>query len=176
MAVAFIAILVMAPASKEDPYEGTRLNATQYAPFKIASNKEDLNRVIKHYLEKEGLTSAIDYDIVLNDEVDLYGTIQVFSQNIHMKISFEPQALENGDLVLVQKGMSVGQLNLPAAYVMKFVRDQYELPEWVEIRPNEEKIYVALTDMELKSDVKVKVNHFDLTSDNIQFELLVPVQ
>ncbi|PLR82759.1 YpmS family protein [Bacillus sp. V33-4] len=143
--------------------------------FNIKTNKHDLNRVINHYLESEGLTGPANYQVILQDEVVLYGTLPVFTDEINMKLTFEPEALENGDLLLRQESISVGQLPLPVSYVLKFINDRYELPEWVEISPIEELVYVSLQNMKLKSNIKVKVNEFDLKNDNIQFTLSVPV-
>lgn len=142
--------------------------------FKIQSNKNDLNKIINHYIESEGLKSPIDYKVLLDHEVELYGTIKVFTQDIEMKLTFEPEALENGDLLLKQKSISIGQLQLPVSYVLKFIRDKYDFPKWVNIQPNDEIIYVALQQMKLKSDIKVKVDKFDLPNDQILFTLMVP--
>lgn len=173
--IIFIAALIYWP-TEQSAYEPKDLNTNGYAPFSIGTNKQNLNEVINHYLDREGLTGAIDYQIFLDDEVELLGSLPVFSQEIQLKISFEPTALDNGDIMLEKKEMSVGQLQLPAPYVMKYVRDHYAIPEWVEIVPEEERIYVALTDMELQSDVKIQMKEFDLKNDNIQFSLLVPVK
>ncbi|MEK3853525.1 YpmS family protein [Cytobacillus sp. FSL H8-0458] len=172
---AVLFIIISMPADDED-YTAVTENSDNYVPFKIKANKEDLNRVINHYLEKEGLTGAIDYKVLLNDEVDLYGTIPFFSQDLQMKLSFEPEALKNGDVVLQQKSISVGQLKLPVSHVLKLVKDRYNLPEGVTIQPQKERIYVSLQEMKLKSDVKVKVDEFNLKQDDIRFTLLVPVK
>ncbi|WP_026583591.1 YpmS family protein [Bacillus sp. J33] len=172
----FLLILISLPAKDQD-YIAENMNEDNYVPFSIQANKEDLNRVINHYLEKEGLTDgAIDYKVLLNDEVDLYGSIPFFSQDLQMKLSFEPEALENGDVVLQQKSISVGQMNLPVSHVLKLVRDRYKLPEGVIIQPKEERIYVSMQKMKLKSDVKVKVDEFNLRQNDIRFTLLVPVK
>lgn len=172
----FLLILISLPAKDQD-YIAENMNEDNYVPFSIQTNKEDLNRVINHYLEKEGLTGgAIDYKVLLNDEVDLYGSIPFFSQDLQMKLSFEPEALENGDVVLQQKSISVGQMNLPVSHVLKLVRDRYKLPEGVIIQPKEERIYVSMQKMKLKSDVKVKVDEFNLRQNDIRFTLLVPVK
>ena len=70
--------------------------------FTIQTNKQDLNRLINHYL-KEEYSGSLDYEVLLTDEVELYGNIPVFSENVEMKLTFEPVALENGDLELQQK-------------------------------------------------------------------------
>lgn len=168
-------IIVKMPAKGGNPLLSEPSNQEEVV-FKIESNKEDLNRVINHYMEKEGLRGPVDYQVFLNDEVELYGTIQVFSQDLKMKLTFEPSALENGDLVLKQKNISIGRMELPVPYVLKFIRDRYKLPEWVSIHPNDEMVYVAMNKMKLKSNVKVRVDTFDLKHDDISFSLVVPVK
>lgn len=173
----FIIILTMIFTPGKDsalPHGGNQNE--QDVKFRINTNKSDLNRIINHYLEKEGLTGPVDYQVLLKDEVELYGSIPVFSQNLHMKLTFEPKALKNGDLVLKQKSISIGRMQIPVSYAMKFIRDQYKFPNWIIIQPNEEMIYVALQKMEIKSDIKIRANQFDLKRDEIAFTLLVPAE
>jgi uncharacterized protein YpmS len=142
--------------------------------FNVSTNKRDLNRVINHYLEEEAKNSQINYQVLLTDEVELYGTLPLFSQELELRLTFEPQALKNGDLILKQRSISVGKLNLPVSTVLKFVRDSYDLPDAVNIQPKEERVYVSMQRLKLKSDIKVRVNEFDLKKDNVKFTLLVP--
>jgi uncharacterized protein YpmS len=167
-------ILISMPA-EESKIGPDRSNASMDdVAFHVSTNKRDLNRVINHYLEEEMKNSQFEYQVLLTDEVELYGTIPIFSQELELKLTFEPQALENGDLILKQRSISVGRLNLPVSTVLKFVRDSYHLPEAVEIQPKEERVYVSMQRLKLKSDIKVRVNEFDLKKDNIKFTLLVP--
>src|SRR6185437_1739018 len=66
--------------------------------FTIRTEKEDLTKLINHYIEKEGLNGPIDYTVLLTDDVELYGEVKVFSQSMQLKMTFEPRALQNGDL------------------------------------------------------------------------------
>ncbi|MGE7780012.1 YpmS family protein [Peribacillus sp. NPDC097264] len=142
--------------------------------FQIHTNREDLTRLINQYLDKEGLTGLIHYEVYLRDEVELYGKMPFFNREVEMKLTFEPIAQKNGDLVLKQKSIAIGQMNLPVSYVMNLINERYKMPDWVTINPNEENIYVSLQDMKLKSDVRVKANEFDLKKDDISFLLTVP--
>jgi len=172
--IIFFYILITSPV-EESNIEPVKNNAVaDDVAFKVATNKRDLNRVINHYIEEEGKNSEIDYQVLLTDEVELYGTLPLFSEELELRLTFEPQALENGDLVLNQKSISVGRLRLPVSTVLKFVRDSYDLPEAVNIQPNEERVYVSMQRLKLKSDIKVRVNEFDLKKDNIKFTLYVP--
>lgn len=172
--IIFFYILITSPV-EESNIEPVKNNAVANdVAFKVATNKRDLNRVINHYIEEEGKNSEIDYQVLLTDEVELYGTLPLFSEELELRLTFEPQALENGDLVLNQNSISVGRLRLPVSTVLKFVRDSYDLPEAVNIQPDEERVYVSMQRLKLKSDIKVKVNEFDLKKDNIKFTLYVP--
>ena len=142
--------------------------------LQIKTNKQDLNRVINHYLETE-LSSTYDYQVLLTDQVELYGAIPIFNEELNVKLTFEPKPLENGDLELQQKNMSIGNLSLPPSLVLKFIQNSYSLPEWIMIQPSKEKIYVSLNTFKLKSNFKVLVDEFNLKDDDIRFSLQLPM-
>ena len=142
--------------------------------LQIKTNKQDLNRVINHYLETE-LSSTYDYKVLLTDQVELYGAIPIFNEELNVKLTFEPKSLENGDLELQQKNMSIGNLSLPPSLVLKFIQNSYSLPEWIMIQPSKEKIYVSLNNFKLKSNFKVLVDEFNLKDDDIRFSLQLPM-
>lgn len=173
-AILLIWILIASPVEDKKLEPGTDGSGADDVAFNVSTNKRDLNRVINHYLEEEAKNSQINYEVLLTDEVELYGTLPLFSQELELRLTFEPQALKNGDLVLNQRSISVGKLNLPVSTVLKFVRDSYDMPDAVNIQPKEERVYVSMQRLKLKSDIKVRVNEFDLKKDNIKFTLLVP--
>jgi uncharacterized protein YpmS len=93
-----------------------------------------------------------------------------------MKLTFEPKALGNGDLVLQQKSMTIGRLHLPISYVLNFIGKNYKIPKGVDIRPKEQLIYIHMQQLKQKSDIKIKADQFDLKKDDIAFTILVPVK
>ncbi|MGX6442448.1 YpmS family protein [Neobacillus sp. K501] len=172
--VIILLFLILSPAENEKM--NWKESNNNDVSFQVQSNKSDLNLLINQYLQKEAADSPIGYQVHLRDEVELYGTLPFFSQEIDMKLTFEPEALNNGDLVLKQKSISIGSLSLPVSYVLKFISENYKLPKGVIIQPNEKQIYVHLGQLKLKSDVKIKANKFDLKNDDISFTLLVPIE
>lgn len=150
----------------------TNKNASE---FLIQTDKKDLNKLINHYIEKEGLNGPVHYQVLLTDEVELFGEMKVFSQTMQLKMTFEPTALENGDLLLKQRGVSLGNVKLPVSYILKLIRDAYKFPEWVIIQPNDKEIYVALHKMKLNGGINVKAESFNLVDDDIAMKMLVPV-
>ncbi|HYK75107.1 MAG TPA: YpmS family protein [Pseudoneobacillus sp.] len=171
----FFVITIFLPA-QNNKYDKQNSELNGYVPFLIHTKKDNLNQVINHYIKKEASGGPVEYQVVLGKEVELYGVIPIFSEEIQMKMTFEPKALENGDLILQQKSMSIGQMKLPVTYVLKFIADRYHLPKGVLIQPNEKLVYISMQKLKLKSDFKVKVNEFDLKKDNISFQFYVPTK
>src|SRR3954465_4930581 len=91
--------LVMSPS---DGPQNSKLKVPmgEQVSFHVKSNKNDLNKLINHYLKGEGAYSPIGYRVILGEEVELYGILPFFSEELNMKLTFAPRALENGDLVL----------------------------------------------------------------------------
>lgn len=173
----FVVILIWLVLNPAPSPEKNRLNPSkgQTVSFHVKSNKNDLNMLINHYLKEETADSPIAYRVILGNEVELYGTLPLFSQKVNLKLTFEPEALNNGDLVLKQKSISIGSLHLPVSYVMKFISESYKIPKGVDIRPDDKQIYVHMQQLNLKSDIRIKVNKFNLKKDDIAFTILVPV-
>ncbi|MDQ0217964.1 DUF2140 family protein [Peribacillus cavernae] len=173
---AIFTVVFLAALPVEDEKIRRSVSREEDIQFEINTNKNDLNKLINQYLAKEGMTGPIHYEVYLTNDVELFGTLPIFGKEMELKMTFEPKALENGDLVLRQKSISLGQMNLPVSYVLNFVNERYKTPDWVSIQPNDESIYVSLQNMKLKSDVRVKTERFDLKNDNITFLLTVPSQ
>src|SRR2546423_4410380 len=95
IAFAFLVILVFVILIKS-PIEDAKVPDTQTVQngvqFNVKTNKQDLNLLINHYI-KEEYSGSLDYEVLLTDEVELNGKIPVFSENVEMKLTFEPIAL-----------------------------------------------------------------------------------
>lgn len=167
--------LILVPADKNGKIQQT-VPDNKNVSFQVKSNKADLNVLINQYIKKEAADSPIEYSVQLEDEVELYGTLPFFSQEVDLKLTFVPEALDNGDLVLKQRSISVGSLHLPVSYVLKFIKENYKLPNGVDIQPNDKMIHVHMQQLKFNSDLKIKANKFDLVKDDIAFTILVPVE
>jgi uncharacterized protein YpmS len=143
--------------------------------FVITTNKDDLNQTVNHYLQKTLQGNPLNYSVSLDDDVRLAGTIQAFGRNIQMEISFNPVVLANGDLLLETNSMHIGALPVPVKRALDFMKNHYTIPSWVSIQPKEERIYISLAKIDLKSDFRVRANEFNLTDNRIEFLVFAPV-
>lgn len=173
--VIFVFSLMIIPANDHGIPKVIEPNG-KYVPFRIKTNKEDLNRLINYYLKKEAKDSPIDYQVRLDKEVWLYGSFPFLGSSVKLILAFEPEPLKNGDLILKQKSFAIGDLHLPIPYILKFISEHYKLPSGVVIQPNEQLVYIDMQKLKMKSNMKVKVNTFNLQTDDITFTLLVPVK
>ncbi|THE10370.1 DUF2140 family protein [Bacillus timonensis] len=165
--------LLFTPNKEVNPKENVVSN--DYVNLSVETNKEDLTRVINNFLKKEAKDNPLNYKVLLTERVMLLGTITVFGKEIDMVMTFKPEVLENGDLLLQQEAFTVGQVNLPVTFVLRYINDHYNLPEWVQIDAKKQDIYVYLSEMKMKSDTKVKVDTFNLSKDELRFNLQVPM-
>jgi|SRR5690606_18922409 len=147
-----------------------------YVNLSVETNKADLTRVINNFLKKEAKSTPLQYKVLLTERVMLVGAITVFGKEIDMVMTFKPEVQENGDLRLQQEAFTVGQVSLPVTFVLRYINDYYNLPEWVQIDAKKQDIYVYLSEMEMKSDMKVAVDTFDLSKDELRFNLKVPTE
>ncbi|KIL48859.1 hypothetical protein KP77_20700 [Jeotgalibacillus alimentarius] len=161
------------------PVEGEQAIATPSAPpesgaeFEVITNREDLTIMANRFIEEE-LGGSIDYSVLFDDRVKLNGEIPIFSTTIDFQMSFEANALENGNLLLTQESLSLGAIDLPVSSVLKFINDSYEFPDWVVMEPQNQQIVVQVTEIDVPEGLNVKTNEFNLEEDEISFSIYVP--
>lgn len=170
-AVGSILFMLLTPSDTEKP---AVTEAKGEIAFHVTSTKAELNKLVSYYLEKEAGSTPFDYNVYIGNEVELYGSIPVFATDIDYHMTFEPEAQEDGNIVLRQNGLRVGLLDVPASYVLKTAEKAGAFPHWVRVVPNEELIYVSLADLELNNGMRVKAEAFNLEKDNIKFAVLLP--
>ena len=173
LVVGLLLIIVFQPSPTQDRQKSDKA-IVDGVELDIQTNKKDLTQLINYYLRKESRNQRVNYEVFLADEVQLIGELPVFEKTINMVLAFEPEVQKNGDVTLRQKSISLGELQLPVFIVLKYIKDNYKMPEWVIINPEEQTVYVALQKMKLKSDFRVKVKTFNLQQDEIIFQLVVP--
>lgn len=171
--IAWILSLVLLPSSYT-LVNVDREKQDSQAEFTVVSTKENLEQLANEYLSEISTQTVFDYSISLDRNVTLAGNIRAFEQTIPIKVELNPVVQENGDLVLEQERISLGQLPLPNKKVMEFVAENYQFPEWVTVNPNDENIYVAVTQMETESNIDIEVDRFNLNSNQLAFKISFP--
>ncbi|MEH6942612.1 YpmS family protein [Bacillus sp. JJ722] len=171
--VLIVLLLVGIPQEVKLPDEGKM--SQEDSSILIQSKKESINQLIQNYIKSQPENGEIlQYQVVLNDYIEFYSKIPVFDMKLQLAMTFTPVPLQNGDLLLKQRSMELGQMQLPVSYVLNFIKKENNLPEWITIDSKKKQIYVALTDLQFENDLMLKVNKFNLKEDDISFRLVVP--
>lgn len=142
--------------------------------FVVRTTKKNLNELVNAYIEKLTEGTRHSYRISLEDDVHLLGELPVFSTTVPLSVHLVPFVQENGDVILKQKSISVGLLQLPNKKIMEYMEKFLPMPKWVTIDAKEEEIYVAVTDMDIKSNFKVAVESLDIEANNLAFRINIP--
>lgn len=142
--------------------------------FVVRTTKKNLNELVNAYLEKLQHGTKHQYRISLDEDVHLLGELPVFSTTVPLSIHLEPDVQENGDVILKQKSISLGLLELPNKKIMEYIEKYLPMPEWVTVIPKDEEIYVSISEMDIKSNFKVGVENFDLEANDLAFKINIP--
>ncbi|MCM3003415.1 YpmS family protein [Priestia koreensis] len=173
--VLVVIVLIFQPADNQPFPSGNQPQKNQ-VELTILAKKKDLNALIDKYLQKEFHNEELNYNVRLTDQVEVNGTIQAFDNKLDVQMAFEPHVQKNGGIILEQKSLSVGKLQLPVRTVLKYVNNNFNLPDYVKINPADESVYVGLQEMKTTNDFRVKVEKFNLEKDEFRFKLIDSVK
>ncbi|WP_156290149.1 YpmS family protein [Oceanobacillus salinisoli] len=173
---AILAALIFWPVSENKISPVPEPNTQDSSEFVVRTTKQNLNELINAYIDQLLVDSKHRYYIFLEDDVHLMGELPVFSTTVPLSVHLEPLVQDNGDIILKQRSISIGLLELPNQKIMEYMDKYLNMPEWVTINPLEEEIYVAVTEMEMKSNFTVSVEHIDLEANNLAFRIKIPYQ
>lgn len=168
--------LIFWPVPEKDLPKQTETAEQRSSEFVIRTTKENLNELMNAYLSEWLKNTDHQYRVSLEDDVHLIGELPVFSSTVPLSVHLEPIVQENGDVVLKQKSISLGLLELPNKKIMEYIDKYLPMPDWVIVNPSEEEVYVAVTEMDIRSNFEVAIEHIDLEVNNLALKIKVPYE
>lgn len=168
--------LIFWPVEDVEPTNETVDLEKDSSEFIVRTTKQNLNNLINAYIEHLTADTSHKYRIELEDDVHLIGELPVFSTTVPLSMHFEPFVAENGDIILKQRSISLGLLELPNQRIMEYLARYLPMPDWVTVNPSEEEIYIAVTQMDIRSNFQLAVETIDLEANNIAFRISVPYE
>ncbi|WP_047980575.1 YpmS family protein [Ornithinibacillus contaminans] len=174
--VLLLCLLIFWPVKQPEISGGNQVPTQESSEFIIRTTKSNLNELINSYMNEILKDSKHKFHVSLEDDVHLIGELPVFSTTVPVSIHLEPFVQENGDVVLEQKSITLGLLSLPNQKIMEYMEKYLSMPDWITINPADEEIYVAVTDMDIKSNFQVSVERIDLAANNLAFKIEIPYE
>lgn len=138
------------------------------------TNKKKLNTVMAYFLNDLQKDSTVKYEFYLENQAMLKGEFKILGAKVEFYLYFDPYVMDNGNVQLKARDLSIGTLNLPVSQVMATVKRSYTFPKWVAIDPKDQTIVLKLNKFKLNNGMFIKSNHIDLVGDDIQFGLYLP--
>ncbi|MDI7741852.1 YpmS family protein [Lysinibacillus fusiformis] len=140
----------------------------------VEATADDIEKIALKYLQKELANSPLPLDFVINESIKLNSELTAFGVTVPFSMEFDPIVTEEGNIQLKQNSVNVGRINLEPITVLKLMNDAVSFPEWIVVRPNEEEIYVDLSDIEVMNGARVRAKEIDLENNRILLEVIVP--
>lgn len=174
--IIIIGSLLFWPTSTNLEDRNNNIKEKSGSEFLVRTTKTHLNELINAYIDQKLNGKDYHYQVALGEDVMVQGEVPMFSTTVPLTIHFDPYVLEDGNIVLKQKSISIGRLSLPNKQVMRYVYRLLSLPDWVQIYPEFEEIYIAITKMDFKSNFQLYVEQFDLPGNDLAFTIKVPYE
>lgn len=140
----------------------------------MQANKQQVNDLIDFFLTDLQKTTDIKYTFYLENEALLNGTFNILGYPIQFYLYFDPYVMDDGNIQLKAKSLSIGTLGLPIKEILKFVQRDYKLPEWVEVKPSESLILLRLDQFRTQNGLFVRAEKINLVDDDIRLNIYLP--
>ncbi len=143
--------------------------------FQVSLKKAQINQIIDYYLNEYQKKSGIKYKFYLEDQALLQGNFKILGHKMKFYLYFDPYVMENGDVQLKAKSLSIGTLELPISQIMSYVQNSYQLPKWVEVNTKSKTILLNLNKFKLENGMRVTAEKINLIDDDIRLNVYLPI-
>lgn len=157
------------PVAEQELAKSQIPSETKEEAFYIYATKESITETVNSYLE----TREDSVTISLDDSINLFIELPLFGMDVSLHAQFDPFVEPNGNLLLKQRAISFGMLQIPNEYALQYIANTIDLPDWVFVRPDEELIYIDLNHAQFGTNFQVSFEQFDLTQKDIILQLHV---
>lgn len=170
--LAYAIILIGTPSETAlPPIEEKNTPSGNY--LTVNATKEDFEGIANTYMRKAMKNEPLPVKLEIGDDIILSSKLTVFSYTLPVIMHFDPIVREDGNLILKQSSVEVGQLNIPPSTVLKLLKDSVKLPPWMVVRPKEEELFIDLGGLPIADDLHVKAKEFNLDKDEIILEIMI---
>ncbi|ANU17285.1 hypothetical protein BBI11_09745 [Planococcus maritimus] len=174
LAIIGLLLFITTPSDDFKAYQAESSPPSEGNTVVVNTTKADFEGIANTYIADAMEGQPIPLRLSVTDNVSLSTELTVFGVTLPILLTFDPVVLPDGNLLLEQRSVEVGQLDIPPESALKLLRDSVDLPEFMEVMPKDEEVLLSLTDIPINGGVSVRATSFDLEEDDIR--LLVTIQ
>lgn len=171
---AIVWVFVQLQPYSEGSVNSTPLDTSDEIVLEVRTGKEELTQLVNQYIENNMDENEMQYTLVLEDEAQLQGEIEVFGFPVPFSLLFDPYVLENGNLQLRATDLQLGTLSLPISFAMNQIGSRLPLPDWIAMDSETQLIVVNLNEFELQEGVHFSMERINLPEDDIRIHIHLP--
>ena len=173
LAVLAFFIFITTPAKGHSLASAHSVEALDGNSVVLNVTKADFEGIANSYIQQEMANSPIPLALSVNGDVSLSTEFEVFSVTLPILLRFDPYVQEDGNLLLVQKSVEIGMLDIPPESALKLLRDSVDLPNFMEVMPEKEEVLLKLTEIPLDGGISVQATSFNLKEDDIRLRVTI---
>lgn len=173
--VVFITLKISIPSTaQQQEAKVEQVNAKKYSKVNVTMNEQNFSAAINYLLRNVEKGSGIKYRFILNKSAVLMGTTSVLGKKITFSVYAKPKLNDDGNIVLKIKSVGVGSLNAPPAFILSYIKKNYDLKGIVAINSAKKIITLRLDKLIAEDGLRIKANKMDLENNQIDFSVLIP--
>lgn len=169
-----IAVVLYLDSPKESEPLPNYERTARGSVLSIKATKKDLESLANTYIQRAMKGEPLPVTMIIKDDVILFSKLTVFGFTLPVIMNFDPVVLNDGNLLLKQSSLEIGDFNFPPSTVLEILRDTIDLPEWMVVRAKEEEIFINLSELPVSGDILIKAKSFNLKEDDIELEVTIP--
>lgn len=148
----------------------------KYTTINVQMNRKQLNGTINYYLKKQQQNN-IKYRFFVSKSVAIMmGTTQILGQSVSFSLYTTPKVTEDGNIVLLAKGVGIGSLNAPPSFILNYVKKNYKLNKGITIDTKNDRIGLNLNKFATAKGISIKAKKLDLKNNSFRFNLSIPLK
>ncbi|MGY4690489.1 YpmS family protein [Salibacterium sp. K-3] len=151
---------ISSPVGDDDPAENRSEDFQEY--FTMQATRNQLNQLLQEEIDSEQAEVR-----VAGETVRVSAGIDFLGRSIEAVMEFEAEAVENGDMLLTLRDVSVGSLSLPGPQAMSLLASQAELPEAAEIHAKQQQIRIRMNEVTVGNGYSLRLEQFQPEEDQI---------
>lgn len=167
----FLLFQVLQPVEVNESSRSSNENSQEMIELSTSLNKMDTQRLMNSYLSTVLGEEFESYSIVLSNQLEIHGDVEVFSAAVPFALLFDPYVMENGNIQLRSEGVEVAGFSLPVNLVMRLVGNQIDFPAFIAFDSEAQRIMIDLNELSKSFNFDIEMTQIDLIDDRIELKL-----
>jgi len=168
--IAVIVMFIILTQGQDRLPPAPRGNLSAAPIFTVNADKKQLTNMVNSEIAKHP-TGNLTYHVDLKNTLDITGDLKLFGLGIPFTLKFNPNVDQQGNIVLKEQEVKLGQFALPESQVLKFIQAGAGLPSWIYVNPGKKEIYVDMNHVVIKDRFYLKAKDIDLPNNKIIFDV-----